>query len=102
MNRTVVQSLIWIAAILSFGFGDTLTSILVFASGGAESNIVLGAVLGLIGPTIWGFIAIKVGTTAGVVLMARTDQRLEIAGSLLLLVVGTFLVAQNSSILFSS
>ncbi|MBI4312960.1 MAG: hypothetical protein HY681_14460 [Chloroflexi bacterium] len=94
-RRETFQFIAWGAAILFFGFGDTLTSLLVFGAGGAESNVLLGAVLTFLGPSVRNFLIVKAAATVAPVLLARLDRRVEpfICGAMLL--VGVYLVAQN-------
>jgi hypothetical protein len=89
------QLALWALAILFFGFGDTLTSLMVFTNGGYESNILLGALLKIIGPTVGSFLAIKAVTTIGLVALARGFHFLERPLSVLMLAVGMFLVGNN-------
>ena len=89
------QLLLWGLAILFFGFGDTLTSLMVFANGGYESNILLGALLKIIGPTVGSFLAIKAAATIGLVVFARAIRPLESLLSVLMLIMGMFLVGNN-------
>ena len=91
--------LIWAAAILFFGFGDTLTSLMVFANGGVEGNLLLRAVLSFLGPTLWSFVAIKMAATLGIVLLALLVPRMETLISLGMLAAGVFLVTHNSMLL---
>ena len=49
----------WLLAIVLFGFGDTLTSLMVFARGGTEANPLMSLLLHLVGNNIWGFVVIK-------------------------------------------
>ncbi len=99
-RRQTVQFLVWVAAIMLFGFGDTLTSLLVFGNGGAEANVLLGAVLTFIGPTVRNFLIVKAAATAVPVLLARSSPRLEPLVSGAMLLAGIFLVAQNIVALF--
>ena len=94
-RRQTIQMLVWVAAILLFGFGDTFTSLLVFGSGGVEANVLLGAVLKLLGPTVRNFLILKAVATAVPVLLARLNPRLELLASGAMLLIGMFLVAQN-------
>ena len=94
-----IQLSLWVAAILLFGFGDTFTSLMVFGSGGSEANMLLGAILRIIGPTVGGFLLVKVATTVGAMLLARNWPRLERLLSLVMLAVGIYLVAQNTAVI---
>ena len=92
-----LQLALWFLAILSFGFGDTLTSLMLFQSGGEEANPLLAGVLKMVGPTVWGFLLIKTAATVGAMLLARVQRRLEKSFSLAMLGTGIYLVAQNTS-----
>ncbi len=94
-RQTTVQLLVWVAAFALFGFGDTLTSLLVFGKDGAEANVLLGAVLNFLGPTVQNFLIVKTVTTAVPVLLARLSPKLELVISLAMLATGLFLVGQN-------
>jgi hypothetical protein len=93
------QLVLWGLAILFFGFGDTLTSLMVFADGGYESNILLGALLKIIGPTVGSFLAIKALATIGLVAMGRGMHSLERPLSILMLAMGMFLVGNNAVVI---
>lgn len=93
------QLVLWGLAILFFGFGDTLTSLMVFANGGYESNILLGALLKIIGPTVGSFLAVKALTTIGLVALARGLPALEKPLSVFMLAVGMFLVGNNAVVI---
>jgi hypothetical protein len=94
-----VQPWLWIAAIVAYGFGDTLTSILVFQTGGYEANVFLRLALNVVGPTLWGFIAIKAAAILGLTLIARWQRNLELVTTGVMVLAGSFLVAQNVTIL---
>lgn len=94
-----VQAWIWASAIILFGFVDTLTSLMVFSSGGTEANFVLAKILGIIGPSIWAFVLIKMATTLLPVLVSRVQPKLELKVSLAMLLIGAFLAAQNIAVL---
>jgi type IV secretory pathway VirB2 component (pilin) len=72
---------------------------MVFANGGYESNILLGALLKIIGPTVGSFLAIKAVTTIGLVAMARGMHSLERPLSILMLAMGMFLVGNNAVVI---
>ena len=93
------QLWLWGTAILFFGFGDTFTSLLVFQRGGTEANLLMSGVLTLFGRTIWGFLLIKAATVMGAVLTGRWQPRFEVVVTVAMLMMGIFLVAQNSTIL---
>ncbi|GEM_PF-3543404 len=97
-----LQLAVWVVGILFFGFGDTLTSLMVFESSGREANFLLAALLRVVGPTVAWFLIIKVVATLAVVLVSRLRPRLEVFASLSMLCLGMFLVAQNSTILLLS
>ena len=96
----IIQLVLWVAAVLFYGFGDTVTSLLVFQAGGAEGNVLLGLVLNLIGPTVWAFLLIKVATTIGAMIIARIWRPLERLVSVAMLLLGMYLVTQNLFVLF--
>jgi hypothetical protein len=96
------QMWLWAAALLLFAFGDTLTSLMVFYNNGAEANYFLRLVLTTVGPTVWGFLLVKTGTTIVAVLVARLQPRLELIASVAILLIGMFLVAQNASTLLTT
>ena len=91
--------LIWAGGILFFGFGDTLTSLMVFQSQGSEANVLLRSILSVVGPTVFGFLAVKVVATLAVLLLSRWQPSLSKFAGLATLVVGMFLVAQNATTL---
>lgn len=93
-------SFFWIPSLILFGFGDTLTSYLVFAAGGRETNPVLAAMM--LDGGMWGFVVLK--TIILVALLALSYFALPkrqgwVIPSILTLV-GTFLVAYNMVTLF--
>ncbi|MBI2916532.1 MAG: hypothetical protein HYY01_00935 [Chloroflexi bacterium] len=97
-----LQFLFWLGAIMFFGFGDTLTSLMVFSNSGREANVLLAGLLRTIGPTVMGFVVVKMAATLAVVLASRLWPRVELFASLSMLTAGMFLVAQNSTILLLS
>ena len=96
----VIQLVLWVAAVLFYGFGDTATSLLVFQAGGAEGNVLLGLVLNLIGPTVWAFLLIKAATTIGAMIIGRVWRSLERLVSVAMLLLGLYLVSHNLFVLF--
>ena len=93
-------TLLWVMAALLFGFGDTLTSVLVFSQGGYESNPVLAVLLSLLGRSIGAFVMVK--TVAFFVLLV-TAYGAKTARSwmtpLIVSVTGGFLVLSNVMVL---
>lgn len=98
-GKTGPQFWLWAAGLLLFGFGDTLTSFLVFGSGGRETNILLGLVLALFGRSVWVFIGTKLVAMVGLLLLSRWQPRIETITSWAMVASGLFLVGQNSTIL---
>ena len=99
-SAQTARAWLWIGAILTYGFGDTLTSILVFQSGGYEANLFLKIALNVVGPTLWGFLSIKAAAILGLTLLARWQRNLELVVTGVMMLAGSFLVAQNATILF--
>lgn len=96
-NRaTSAGMLLWIPAILLFGFGDVLTSVMVFSRGGYESNKLLLMLVGHVGGGIWAFLVLKVVVLS--VLAYLSFTRMHKTGWLIPLVLsaaGAYLVVNN-------
>jgi hypothetical protein len=88
-------------AILLFGFGDTLTSLLVFVRGGSEANLLFQAILRVLGPSTLNFVLVKMAATVLALLAARLQPRVEGLVAWAMLLLGAFLVAQNSMALLA-
>ena len=96
-----VKILIWAAAILFFGFGDTFTSLMVFNAGGGEGNLLMRAVLTVFGPTLGSFVTVKMAATVGIVLLSRLLPQREVLMGFGMLMVGVFLVTHNCMVLYN-
>jgi hypothetical protein len=94
-------SYLWIPALILFGFGDTLTSYLVFAAGGREANPVLGAMIPDGG--MLSFVVIKTLILVGLLVISYfiLPKRQGWVVPSILTLVGTFLVAYNMVSLFT-
>ncbi len=55
---------LWVAAILIFGFGDSLTSALAFSIGASEANPLLTNLMRMLGDGLWSFIVVKTAVLA--------------------------------------
>ena len=66
-----IPAALWVPAIVLFGFGDTLTSQLVFAAGGKEANPVMGAITAFPGG-IWGFAFVKTIILVSLIFLSAT------------------------------
>jgi len=86
---------LWLPAVFLFGFGDTLTSALVFAKGGAELNPIMRAVLALPGD-LWTFALVKTMVLAGLLLLGlRASQLMRWLIPLAVTLIGSYLVWNN-------
>ena len=63
-------SWLWVPALLFLGFGDTLTSYLVFAAGGREANPFLVAVMHPFGGGMTSFVVVKAIILVALVLLS--------------------------------
>jgi len=87
---------LWLPAILLFGFGDTLTSVLVFNRGGFEANPLLQALIRIMGGSIFSFILIKTLVLVGLAVMSYYIlSRHKWLVPTALSIVGIFLVSHN-------
>ncbi len=89
---------LWVAAILIFGLGDSLTSALAFRTGGYEGN----SLIGLLGGSLWAFVVVKTGVLAGLFFLSY--YMLPRHGWLvpaLLCAVGLYLVVSNLIAVFT-
>lgn len=87
---------LWIAAILLFGFGDSLTSVLAFSVGAYEANPLMVGLVQVFGGSLWAFVAVK--TMVLLALFFLSYYALPGHGWLvptLLSVIGTYLVLSN-------
>ena len=93
-------TLLWVMAALLFGFGDTLTSVLVFSQGGYESNPVLAVLLSLLGRSIWAFVMVKIVVFFVLLLTAYGAKTARSwVTPLIVSVTGGFLVLSNVMVL---
>jgi hypothetical protein len=89
-------SWLWMPALLFFGFGDTLTSHLVFAAGGTEANPFLSALMHPFGGGTIGFVLAKTAILVALVLLSCFGLKKQ--GWIIpavLSVVGGYLVGHN-------
>lgn len=87
---------LWFPAIALFGFGDTLTSTMVFAKGGFEANPLMGGLVSLFGGNIIAFVLVKTLILAVLALVSFKMVKSHgwiIPGALSL--VGAYLVFSN-------
>jgi len=95
-----IPAALWVPAIVLFGFGDTLTSQLVFAAGGKEANPVMGAITAFPGG-IWGFAFVKTIILVSLIFLSATffgRQQWIVPTNLCF--VGAYLVFHNLVTLF--
>lgn len=87
---------LWLPAILLFGFGDTMTSVLVFSRGGFEANPLFQTLLRLAGGSIFSFILIKTLVLVGLAVISYyLVPRQKWLIPAILSMVGMFLVGHN-------
>jgi len=89
-------SWLWVPALLFFGFGDTLTSHLVFANGGQEANPFMSVAMRFAGGGMMGFVAIKAIIMVSLVLLSwfcMKKHRWIVPAALS--IVGGYLVGHN-------
>ena len=95
-----IPAALWVPAIVLFGFGDTLTSQLVFAAGGKEANPVMGAITAFPGG-IWGFAFVKTIILVSLIFLSATFfGRQQWIVPTILCFVGAYLVFHNLVTLF--
>ena len=96
VDQVDVPVALWVAAILLFGFGDSLTSALAFSAGAYEGNWLMVQLVGMLGGSLWAFIAVKTAVLA--ILFFVSYYMLPRHGWLvaaILCVVGSYLVLNN-------
>ncbi|KXA92346.1 hypothetical protein AKJ65_07680 [candidate division MSBL1 archaeon SCGC-AAA259E19] len=102
-----LHDLLWVPALLLFGFGDTLTTYLVKAFGGMEANPIMGGLMNLAEKLVpvGGFAPFVIAKTAILGLLCLTSyafmNRKRWVIPALLSSVGGFLVMNNVSVLLS-
>ena len=120
-SRQIRSLALWGVAILVFGFGDTLTSILVFQQGGTEANVLFrsaitnlspiiqaasrsnGLIAGMVAPVgigVASFLLVKMMATMLAVTMARIQPRIEQGIASLVILIGLVLVGNNMVVYF--
>jgi hypothetical protein len=94
-----VSVALWVAAIVLFGFADSLVSYLVFAAGGREANPFMVLVASAGG--IWGFVIIKTVILIGLIfLSALCFGKQQWIVPTILSLLGVFLLVHNLVTLF--
>lgn len=93
----------WVLGLLLFGFGDTFTSIMVFARGGIEANPLFAFLMRMVGNNILSFVLVKTGLLTLLVFLTYIGLPLKSRGvvPLLLIAAGTFLTVRNTLILLT-
>ncbi|KXA93983.1 hypothetical protein AKJ66_00005, partial [candidate division MSBL1 archaeon SCGC-AAA259E22] len=107
MKGASLPDLLWVPALLLFGFGDTLTTYLVKVFGGMEANPIMGSLMNLTEKLVpvGGFTPFVIAKTAILGLLCLTsyaflDSKRWVIPALLTSV-GGFLVMNNVSVLLS-
>ncbi|MCD6452891.1 MAG: hypothetical protein J7K77_01165 [Dehalococcoidales bacterium] len=93
----------WVAAVLLFGFGDSLTSALVFTAGGYEVNPLMILIMNALGNSLWTLTLVKIAILIG--LFFLTYYQLPRRGWLvprILSGVGVCLIIGNLVVLFTA
>ncbi len=89
---------LWIPAVLLFGLGDTLTSVLVFSGGGYEANPILATLVRILGGSVLAFVAVKTIALLGLMVTSyRSSGPARWLIPLVVAVLGLYLVSHNTA-----
>ena len=87
---------LWILAIGLFGFGDTITSVMVFSKGGYEANPMMAQIVSMLGGSIGAFVAVKTAILVGLAFLSfKMFKKQGWVIPAILSAVGGYLVASN-------
>ncbi len=96
VDQVDVPVTLWVAAVLLFGFGDSLTSALAFSAGAYEGNWLMVQLVGMLGGSLWAFIAVKTAALVGLFFLSYYMlSRYSWVVPALLCAAGIYLVINN-------